>query len=670
MPITTYMNNSGGLNITDSPLAMKDNQAQGNSYNYEYSRTGAISKVLAPSLLNASPDTELKTLGLGVFHDAESDLRTLIRTAGTKIQTFDTSTGTIVNQEDDTATPGSDFLTSGSTQPVVFSPFNTLTGGTVLWMAGGGMSAIQGYTGSNVTENGTPEPTGSIGLTVLPTSGGTFAATGTYYYGVQFRKLGTQVLSNVALDVSATLSNTTDRVSIDLTTISNNDTTRFDEIWIWRSAVSGLTGFTTGSIIAKVASNTTSYIDSGTAIASAQNVPRNGNTLLDNSPLESGTYKYVTAFKRRLVTAKDSTLYISDLDKPESWPLTNVITLPSGGPITALGTIGVPSEYTTGADQYLCIWKDQELWVLSGDSISDWELLFVDKTGCAGQSLVVPFNGFVTWITYNGIYIWDGRGKPSRVSKPIQVLFEADGDLDKTNLAQGYARQYEKGNEVIWRVSHRTKGKNKFSIKMDTRLTSINAAQNLQNSEMEGVFIFDTDDNAYYALASYTSGTDEQLIAGDDAGNVYRLYNSATSAVSFDYETKPLDMDHPEIMKSFKRVLVWVEKLTPNDLTLLYSVDYRTRPEYQSKVVATMAPTLGTQPSLWDIALWDIALWDDYIPDISPIEFNLHSYENNNQGVALKLQFEQLEASAPVRIHAFAVEWEASNNLPIPTQQI
>lgn len=669
MPISSYFSNTGGLNVTDSPIAIKDNQATGTSYNYDYARTGAVTKVLSATALNSTPDTQLKSSGLAVHHDAASDNRTLIRCAGTKIQIVDIGTGTTSNCTDDTVSATTDFIDSSATEPAVFAPFNTLIGGTQLWIAGAGVNALQGFTGTTVTQNGTPVPLGNITGTVNTHDSGTFSSTGTYYYGVQFRKNVTQAYSNVALDLSKTIVNTDDTVTITLSSISNTDTTKYDQIWIWRSVVSGVSGFTTGAIIAKLASSVTSYKDTGTSIASAQNVPRNGNTILDNTALSTGVYNSVVAFKRRLVTAVNSTLYISDLDKPESWPATNVITLPSGGPITALGTIGVPSEYTTGADQYLCIWKERELWVLSGDSVSDWSLLFVDKTGCLGQSLVVAFNSFITWLTYNGIFIWDGRGKPARVSRPIQALFETDGDIDTGHLSQGYGAQFEKANQVIWRVSHRTQGVNKISIKMDTRLTSLSAAQNLQNPEMDGVFLLDTDTNAYYSICSIRPGSDELLIAGDDAGYVYNMYTGA-AAVSFDYETKPLDMDHPEILKSYKRVVALVERVTPADLTLFFWSDYRIRAEYASKVVASISPALGAIPSLWDVAFWDVNLWDDAYPDLSYVEFNLHANENNNQGNSLKLRFEQLTANAPVRIHGFMVEWEPANNIPLPTGQV
>jgi len=654
MPITVFSHNLGGIDISSSPLSVADNAATGQSYNYEYAQTGAITKVLAAKQLNSSPDAQLNTLGLGSWHDVATDTRTVVRAAGTKLQTFSLSSNTATNLTDDTTAANTDFLNSSSIQPVVFSPFNTLTGGTQLWMAGGGMNGIYGYYGSKVTKNGVPAPTGNITATQASDSG-TFVTTGTYYYAVQYRKLSTQTFSNVALDVSATISATTDQVTIDLTGITNNDTTLYDQIWIYRSAVNGSSGFTTGSIIAKLASTSTTYVDTGDSIVSSQNVARAGNTVLDNSALDTAnTYKYITVFKRRLVTAYNSE-----------------ITVATGGPITGLAVLGIPSEYTTGAEEYLCIFKERELWILQGTSSDDWELKIVDKTGCQIQTLIVPFNGFLTWIGINGIFIWDGKGRPSRVSRPIFALFAPDGDLDLGNLNRGYGAFYESKNQVIWRLSHHTKGVNKFSIKMDIRNTNSAAGQNLEQPEMDGVFIFDSDSNQYSGLLSFRqSNFQEILLAGDQSGNIYQHYSDAPTAVSFDYETKSFHMGNPDTLKQFNRVLVWIERLTPNDLTCYYWADNRIRMEYQSVVKVSMAPSKGAQPALWDIALWDQAFWDDYVPDISPIEFNLHSYENNNVGTSLKLKFEQLEGSAPVRIHAFAIDWEEVGNLPIPTQQI
>lgn len=677
MPLTNYMSNTGGLNISSSPLYMQDNQATGQSYNYDLNKTGAITKTLAAKVLNIVADTNKNCLGLGFHHDVATDARTIVRMAGTALQVFNPVTGGITQLSQDNSAANTSFLNPTSTQPVVSVGFNDNNGNTELWMSGGGMNGIFGYLGPNnnntITQNGVSVPTGNINLTVNTHGGGSWPTgdTGTFFYGVQFRKKSTQNVSNVTLDTSAIIVNLDDTITIDLTAINNIDSTLYDQITIWRSSLNGVSAFTTGDIIAELPITATTFTDTGTSIDSVQNTPRPGNIALDNSVLPVGTYNYVTTFKRRLVAFSGSNIYISDLDKPESWPLTNYITITTGGPITGGSYIGNPSEYTTGADEYLCIWKEVGLWCLTGNSYLDWDLTFVDKTGCAGQSLVTTFNGWVTWMGYSGIYIWGGQGQPIRISRPIASLFDTDGDIDKTKLKMGVCFQYEKSSQIIWRISHRTKGFNKFSVKLDTRLTAEALAQSVNFLDIDGVFITDTDNNSYTGMVSFRPSTyDEQFLVADNAGFVYQMFSSTTSQVLFDYETKPLDMGHPEVLKRFKRVLVYIEKLTDNDLSIFYWTDYRIRSEYQSVVKATMAPTKGTQPALWDIALWDQASWDDYTPDIGIIEFNLHSYENNAEGQSLKLRFEQYDAGAPVRIHGFAIEWEPVGNLPLPTAQV
>lgn len=666
MPTTTYSNNSGGLNITDSPLSIKDNQATGQSYNYDYVKTGAISKVLASQVINALADTQLKTLGLHIHHSVSTNVKTVIRAASTKIQTVDVTNGTFTNQSEDTTTPNSDFLNASSTQQVVSSQFNTLDGGTVAWMAGGGMNAIYGYTGTEVTKNGVPAPTTSSFTATPVVGGGTFAA-GTYRWTLVYRKESTKSISNalVATEASATIA--ANGQATLAWTLSNNDTSKYDQILVYRSAISGVAGFTTGNLVAVLTSSATGYTDTGSSITVAIVVPREGSTT-DNSELDySQTYKYITAFKRRLVTCYNSTFRISELDKPESWPIENEFTIPSGGPITGIGIIGTNSEYTTGADEYLIFFKERELWVFTGSSMDDWELKFVDKTGAVNQATVVAFNGLVTWFSDNGIFGWDGKGRPKRLSKPIQALFEADGDLDRTKIQYAFGVYYEKSNQVIWRVSHRIKGEQALSIKLDTRLTAIAISQSIDSEEIDGVFVQDFDSSAYYAGVSYKPTVSEEiLLIGDGSGFVYKAYSAASSAVSFTYETKPLDMGDNQKFKRFKRVIVWIERITNVDLLLYYWADYRNRPEYQSVVRASMAPNRGTQPALWDVALWDQAYWDDYTPDISPMIFNLHSEQNNTDGTSIKLRFDQTEALAPCRIHAFAIEWEEIGNSPIP----
>lgn len=667
MPIAKFFGNSGGYNNTDSPLSIADNQATGQSYNYDYLRTGALSKVLAPAKINSSADAQLKSLGMAMHHAANTDIRTVVRMAGTKIQTLDLGTGLATNVVEDTATAGTDFLDVNSVQPIVSASFNALNGNTVVWSAGGGMSAVYGFNGSVVTQNGVPEPTGTFTAVLqAPGTGGVWPVTGTYYYALTLRKASTHAEGNAALDVAVTVDNATKAVVITLPTV---DTTKYDQFNLYRSTVNGSLGFTAGDLVAQGPTTTATYTDTGTNVAIAQLVPRSGNLVLDNGTLPTGTYKCITTFKRRLVTASGGSFYVSDLNKPESWPLENKFTPPSGGPITGLGFIGTASEYSTGADEYLLIFKENELWAFTGSSEDDWELKFVDKTGCISPGSVVQFNGFTSWIATNGVYIWDGRGRPTRVSRPINALFEADGDIDRSKLVSAWGVHFRKTQQVIWRLSHRTLGEQKLSLKLDTRLTALANSQNPEESEANGVFILDEDSTPLYSGTSFSpSASEELLIVGDGSGYAYKAYSAPAnpdgSGVGFQYETRPMDLGAPEMLKRWKRVLVWVEAISPGDLKLNYWADYKNRDDSASDVITPLPIKKGVAASLWDIAIWDVSLWDDYIQDIQMVQFNLHSSENNAEGIALKLQFIQESASTPLRIHGFAVEFEDMGELP------
>lgn len=448
---TDFGDNTGGTNLADSVFKITDNQASG-GYNFDYILTGGIRKRLGPQTINSSPDSQVRTLGFGLYAPASGLIKALMRAAGTKLQLFDTGAPLFTPLMDDTAGAGSNPFVLGSTQTVNFSQFNNGVS-NILWMAGGGATLpIGAYSQTNYTTNGASPAAGTLiatdasspvvlkdltftkntppaGSTILIkliggavagsevvtvsgttitikiqdgsstanqintayglvsaatslvtcsvsgtgsnsqnigrvaiSSAGTWPSTSTYAYTIVYRKLSTQGLSNASLDVTATLLKTTDTVYLDLSGLTGLDTTLVDEIFIFRSAAAGAVNFTTGSLIAQIPSTQTSYVDTGptTDLASAQNIPRNGNLLLDNSVLPAGTYNALTMFKRRLVTSQNSTLYLSDLNKSESWPASNVITVPSAGNITGLAVISFTSPQAQTLDEILVIFKERE----------------------------------------------------------------------------------------------------------------------------------------------------------------------------------------------------------------------------------------------------------------------------------------------------------------------
>lgn len=763
MPINNFFDNTGGLNVTDGPFYVGNNQATA-GWNFDYSRKGSIVKSRDRVKVNSAADTQLKSLGLGLYNTT-ANAKTVVRAGGTKIQTYNLTTGLATNIAADTVAAGTDFLVSGSTQPVNFTQFNTPSA-NILWLAGGGASSIFGYTGSKITQNGTTAPTGVLTLTNLGSATGGAFTTGTYYYALVLRKSSTQVLSNAALDASVVIATATDTVRL---TFPSTDSTLYDQWYIYRSAVGGVTNFTTGTLIAQVSTASATYTDTGgVSVATSQVVPRAGNTT-DNSllptaihgvyswqasapfvtsntiafvingrsysvpfatdnattlqniansmsgdtdvmtaivggarnilvtakdgtalaitaslvtggasqatisvttlstPLSLGSYQVVTSFKRRLVTAQNSTFYLSDLDKPESWPTANSFTIPTGGNITAVAAIGFNAPISSTIDEYLVIFKETETWVFTGNSSSDWELKFVDSVGCANQPLVVSVNNYLGWIDYRGIYMWNGVGKPIYVSRPIEGLFYPDGDLDKTKLNLGWGQYYRKQSQLIWCVSHRTKGENSFLIKLDLRLTSTQITADMSKQVVEGRFTpgyMATSTGAaapmYAGLSYIPSDKEEVFLIGDGLGNIFRQFYAFTadgSGIDFQYETKHLDLEQPSIAKRYKKVIVWIEEVVHGQLTLQYWADYRIRNTEESQIDVDMDPK-GAVASLWDLAIWDQSMWDDYQVKLKGLVFNLGSSENNAEGDSLKLRFLQQDANVPVTIHGFSVYWE------------
>jgi hypothetical protein len=660
-----YFTNNGGLNVTDSPFTIADSSATG-GFNYDYILSGSISRSRGRTAINTIADAQAKTLGLFPLNTS-TGTQTVVRCAGTKIQTLNTDTGATTNQAEDTATASSTFLDATSTQPVVSATFNTPSA-NLLFMAGGGMSSIYAYTGTKVTQNGVPAPTGIFSVSVGGT-GGTWSATGTYYASLVLRKASTQALSNAALDIQVAITATTQKATFTFPT--GIDTTKYDQWYIYLSAVAGASGFTAGTLVAQVSTATPTYLfDGSTVIASAQVVPRAGATT-DNSVLPTGTYKCLTAFKRRLVTAKGSTFYLSDLDKPESWPTANSITIPTGGNITGVAVIGFNAPITGNTDEYLVIFKQTETWVLTGDSAADWVLKFASPVGCATQALCVPAQGYLTWVDYHGVYLWTGSGKPIYISRPLEALFAADGDINRSLLGIGWGVYYKKQNQIIWHLSHRTLGENVLQLKLDLKHTSLRVGADLQDLIADGVFSLGYNTaatgvansaNLYAGCAYATTSNDELMLAGDAAGYVYTMFKGYTDAGlgnSFSYETKWFDFGVKSVAKQVTKVIAWVDEITSNSLVMQYWSDYKPSPTDRSQISQSMGDPKGAiSAALWDAAYWDVSSWDDYTPKRKALVFNLSGEKNNNQGDSFKFKFTQSDANCPVVIHGFTVFYD------------
>lgn len=655
-----FFDNTGGLNQSDAVFRVQDNQAVDGA-NYNYANTGGISKRFGNQKINTVADTQLKSFGISQ-HVTIGGTKAEIRAAGTKIQVVDQSIPSFTNLASDNSTAGTDFLSPTTTQPVVFSQFNTANANT-LWMAGGGMTHLYGVVGPpyKVTQNGVPEPTNAAGFLTLSAGGvGGTIPTGTYFYSIVYHKSTTGALSNASLDASVAVT-LGQKVTITLSGLTNNDTTEFDQIWIFRSTAAGVEGFTAGTLVAEVANGTATYVDDGTGdISDAVSVPRAGGTV-DNSMLPDGTINSVATFKRQLVVAIESTVYFSDVNKPESWGILDNILVPSGGPVTALSVVSFTTAGSASIDELLVIFKEKEIWIVTGDTPDDFILKFIDSTGCTGQSLVVNAIGFLAWIDYRGIYLWDGTSKPIYASRPLEPIFATNGYLDKTKLTQGVATFSRRFNTVTWYLSHKIYGTQKYQITLDLRLTVPAVASGLTERVMDGIFIQGSTPFAIYASTTFipTDGTEHTQILGDDSGFIYEAQTGFTdggSGINFTYKTKQLDLGNPILEKRFHYVVVWVEEVGNWNLTLDYWTDYASAMNAKSTRAQQISTVEQSAIALWDVAVWDVAFWDDYTQRLKPLWFILASDSMNaSEGKAIQLQFRNTNASEPINIHGFSV---------------
>lgn len=664
--VQDFFLNTGGLNSADSPFIVEEGQAT-DGFNFDYLLRGGVQKRQGHLRLNQTPDSNLISLGLGLYNSPNAS-RAVIRAAGRKLQNFDFDTFTFTNLTSDTSAAGSDFLASSTTVPINFSMFNT-TGSNVLWCAGGGLTNLVGaYSGTKVTTNGIAAPVKGTFAGVGSTSGGTLTQ-GTYTYTLTYRKASTQVESNAMLASSEATGNvsTGSTGSVALSwTLTGIDTTLVDKINIYRSQVSstgGQGGFTAGVLVAQVASTTTTFTDVGNFLDGSAIIPRPGNEDLDNSQLPVGVYQSVVNWKQRLVTASGSTLYISDVIKSESWPLTNVFQVPSGGAITGLAIVSLVSGVSGSTiDEALVVFKDREIWAVTGQDFSTWQLTFIDTAGCPSQRLVVNTDGFIAWVNYRGVFTWNGSGKPHYMSQPIEDKFANGGDIDKSQLLNGFGVYCQARRQVQWYLSSLTYGIQKYVVKLDMRLTMQEAQASLTGQITKGVFSPDVLTYPAYSGLVFTESDDaiqELTYLGDNLGYIYSAYSGVADGVSteieFEYATSNLVFGTPGMRKRINKVVAWVlDSGTPN-----LSLDYWANFAFADSDASTVTRTVSGSPAtlgLWDQSIWDQSTWDAATGKIIPIQFNLNTQTKNNaEGTSIRLRFRESDSTATLLIYGFSV---------------
>lgn len=654
---TSYFDNTGGLNIADSPFKVLDTQATG-GVNFQYAVDGAIQKRLGHDKINAVADVQLKSRGLDVYSTTVG-VKHVIRAAERKIQEVDLDSSVFTNLSQDTVSAGTDVFPASTSTQTAFAPYNTDTV-SLLNFVGNTDGVYSIYSPTKFTKNGAVQPAGSISVASTLSTGGSWTTSGTFWYAVGWHKASTGAVSNATLDLSIAVTTTLQTNNISLSSITPPDLTTYDYGILYRSAVGGSQGFTAGDIVTTFANNATTVADIGSAQLVTQSIPRANSVVLDNSTLPAGTYNAITLWKRRLVTAVGSTVQMSEVNVPESWPTVNAITIPSGGPITALATIAFNTDF--GNDEYLAVFKERELWLIKGNDYTDFTLSNIDAVGCPAQSLITLAQGFLAWIDYRGVYLWNGSGKPIYISKFVEPLFAIDGDIDKSQLPYGCSFYYRTASTVGWFLTSKTYGEQKICLKVDLKLTLPGVESSLSGRVIPAVFIEDEAPQSIFACKSLIPEgvSQEMLLIGDNAGFLYdafSVYADADEGIDFEYYTPFMDMGSPNVSKRYNKVIVWVDDIGDWDLTLDYWSGYRAALLSKSTLSEPISTQASNQTALWDVAFWDESFWDDFTPRLRGIVYNLNNSGGNQEGDCLRLRFRNSDANAPVTIHGYTVIW-------------
>lgn len=664
-----YFNLTGGLNSADSPFLVKETEAS-DGYNWDYTQLGAVTKRGGHARLNSVANTETNLLGMGVYDSSAATSRTVIRAAGRKLQTFATPT-TFTNLSLDSSTAPTDILGAASTTTVPFTMFNS-SASHVLWAAGGGLTNLAGvYSATKVTMNGVEAATGAISIADGSAGSAGTLPIGSYTYAVTYYKASTGAVGNAGLDQSVTVTATKNKAVLTLSGITGSDTTKYTKLYIYRSSLAGVSGFTAGTLVTTLdisAGIPATFEDTGstafTGYASSVTVPRTNSVVLDNTPLPSGTYKSVALWKRRLVTASGSSVYISDTNKPESWPTVNYFEVPSGGPITAIGVVSLVSGVAgSTVDEALCIFKDTEIWVLTGTDYTDFQLAYIDSCGCPSQRLLVTASGFLTWVNYRGVFSWAGAGKPRYMSRSIEDKFRSNGDITIQNLSQGFGLFSQQRNQIQWYLSSALYGAQQYVLKLDMRLTTEQAQSNLLGQAFQGIFSPDALPFPVKGGVAYTTGsaaTNELIYLGDSFGYMYSAFagvaDVSSSAIPLSYFTPWMGRETPDRRKRIAKVILWVKDTGQPTMTMDYWADFRVGDANASTSIATVSANSTGVSSLWDALIWDTGNWDAGTSQPKALVFNPNSQTNNNsEGCTFRLRFRESSALYQPVIYGYSV---------------
>jgi len=359
---------------------------------------------------------------------------------------------------------------------------------------GNGIAGCMKYDGNGVPSNLTIDTPSTAPVDApVSTTGGTFPATGDYYYRVSFRNSldGTESLASDASG-GATLAQTDDNIALSSIPVSTD--TQVNQRRIYRKDPSGTVYYYLDDIDDNT---TTTYTDTGTATTTTQPI--------DDYRGHLPACRHFGVFGNRLIACNSgdepSGIYFSEADTI-NFPADNLLIAGDGDGDEITGCAAFAG--------YFVIFKERSIYVLTGTGDTTFALQRLSLPGCVSGATVAESKDGLYYLSNDGVYLF-ANGQSQYLSANQQDLF---GAIDTTNSRYAAGGYNPKTHQYI--VSLDVLGDENARISMvydeDTK------------SWAKWTVAFDC-----YALAQLDDN--EYALLGAKGGFVYRLFSGNTDGM-------------------------------------------------------------------------------------------------------------------------------------------
>lgn len=341
------------------------------------------------------------------------------------------------------------------------------------------------------------------------------------------------------------------------------------------------TGFTTGLETNFAIANNKLYITNGTEnIHSWDGTSVTTNSSLTDLGASIPSGKYLIWWKNYMFlagatalsgTSYPSRVWFSNLGDPDTWTTGTDyfdVNLSDGQPITGIGVL----------EDYLVIFKEKSIWVMTGDSPADWKISSSNNNlvnvfngvGCVSHRSIVQVGNDLWFLSDDGIRSLRRNAEGTTpqmgiVSADIQTTIDS---INPSASDKACAMLFNK--RVYFAIPTGSSTYNDVVMVADTRITK----ENIDNPHP---WVKYTGWNAS-VFEVYEPSNTRQLYFGEGSGDSLTFQaetgtNDNSAAIDFDWKSRQIDLQAPDMRKTARFIWAHGETSGDNDVTVSSSDD-------------------------------------------------------------------------------------------------